>query len=225
MRIIRPVAGAAALAAAGFGWSLLEARWFTLRRFTVPVLAPGSSPLRVLHVSDIHLVPSQHAKRAWVASLAELQPDLVVSTGDTLADQQAVPAAVEAHLGLLDRPGVFVLGSNDYYAPRRKNPLGYFKPQGGKKRVIGQRLPTRDLVAAFTSSGWLNLTNTRGTLEVAGQRLEFAGVDDPHLKRDRYPARPARRPARPGRPDPADRRHPRPLPAGCWTRWPPTAPT
>ena len=192
MRILRLGAGAVALAAAGFGWSLLEARWYTLRRFTVPVLPPGSAPLRVLHVSDIHLVPSQHAKRAWVASLADLQPDLVVSTGDTLADQHAVPAAVEAHLGLLERPGVFVLGSNDYYAPRRKNPLGYFKPQRGKKRIIGRRLPTRDLVGAFSSAGWLNLTNTRGTLEIAGQRLEFAGVDDPHLKRDRYPERQVR---------------------------------
>lgn len=193
MRIVRYGAGALALAAAGFGWSLLEARWFTLRRFTVPVLPPGSSPLRVLHVSDIHLVPSQQAKRNWVASLADLQPDLVISTGDTLAGTDAVPAAVEAHLGLLERPGVFVLGSNDYYAPRRKNPLGYFGNQNGpRKPVGGQRLPTRDLVAAFTSAGWLNLTNTRGTLDVGGQRLAFAGVDDPHLKRDRYPERPAR---------------------------------
>ena len=111
-----PIAVVAA-GAAGLGWSLAEARAFTLRRFTLPVLPPGAAPLRVLHVSDIHLVPRQHRKADWVSALAALRPDLVVSTGDTLAAPDAVPAALAAHAGLLERPGVFVLGSNDYDAP------------------------------------------------------------------------------------------------------------
>jgi predicted MPP superfamily phosphohydrolase len=37
--------------------SVIERNAFTLRRVTAPVLEPGSSPLRVLHISDLHLAP------------------------------------------------------------------------------------------------------------------------------------------------------------------------
>jgi uncharacterized protein len=174
--------------AAGLGYAALEARAFTLRRFTMPVLPPGAAPLRVLHVSDLHLVPRQRGKAGWVRRLAELEPDLVVSTGDNLAAPDAVPAVLDAYDGLLRRPGVFVLGSNDYWGPRPKNPARYFLRDGGRRRVAGVRLPTHQLVTAFREAGWLDLTNARGSLAVGGSRLDFVGVDDPHLRRDRYPA-------------------------------------
>jgi predicted MPP superfamily phosphohydrolase len=91
----------------------IERRRWTLREATVPVLAPGSSPLRVLHISDLHMMPGQKSKQRWVAALDELEPDLVVNTGDNLAHLQAVPAVVRALGPLLNRPGVFVFGSND----------------------------------------------------------------------------------------------------------------
>src|SRR5690606_11173241 len=126
----RPVAtatlalGAGAALAAYATW--VEPRWFALRRVDVPCLPAGSGPVRVLHLSDLHLVPRQDRKRSWVAGLEALEPDLVVSTGDNLADMAAVPAVLETYDGLLDRPGAFVLGSNDYYPPTPKNPLRYF---------------------------------------------------------------------------------------------------
>jgi predicted MPP superfamily phosphohydrolase len=174
-----------AAGAGGLAWSLAEARAFTVRRFTLAVLPDGSPPLRVLHLSDLHLVPRQGAKRAWVQGLAALEPDLVVSTGDSLAHANAVAPVLEAHGGLLDRPGVFVLGSNDYFAPRLKNPARYLT-RGGGRRVVGTHLPTADLVRGFTARGWLDLTNRRRHLVVDGRRLEFVGVDDPHLRYDRY---------------------------------------
>lgn len=171
---------------AGLAWSLAEANAFTLRRASLPVLPLGSSPLRVLHLSDLHLVPRQQRKLNWVRGLAELEPDLVVSTGDNLADLEAVPAVLQAHTELLRLPGVFVLGSNDYYAPRPKNPARYLLPQGGKRRIRGIRLPTAELVAGFSEAGWLNLNNHRAELKVGEHLLEFVGVDDPHIRRDRY---------------------------------------
>ncbi len=179
--LVTAVAGAS-----GLGYSWLEARHFALRHFTLAVLPAGAAPLRVLHLSDLHLVPRQRRKRAWLAGLAAVEPDVVVSTGDSLAHRSAVPAVLEAHGELLERPGVFVLGSNDYYEPHLKNPARYFLPNGGRKRMLGVRLPTQDLVQGFVSAGWLDLTNRRGTLEVGGHRLEFIGVDDPHLGLDRY---------------------------------------
>jgi len=186
MRVSSALAALTAAGAAGLGYSWVEARAFTLRSFTLPVLPPGAAPIRVLHLSDLHLVPRQHRKRDWLASLARLEPDLVVSTGDNLAARDAVPAVLAAHGALLDRPGVFVLGSNDYWAPRPKSPVRYVLPNGGRQRVHGERLPTAELVEGFRAAGWLDLTNRRGRLKIGPALLEFVGVDDAHLDYDRY---------------------------------------
>ncbi len=164
--------------------SLVEPYRFTLRRFEVPVLAAGSKPLRVLHLSDLHMTAGQRRKQDWVRRLDELDPDLVITTGDNLAGHDAVPPTLSALAPLLDRPGAFVLGSNDYWAPRPKNPLKYFKPD--HKRVSGIKLPWQPLRDAMSAAGWLDLTNARGELEADQRRIAFAGVDDPHLRLDRY---------------------------------------
>jgi predicted MPP superfamily phosphohydrolase len=164
----------------------IERRRWTLRQATLPVLAPDAKPLRVLHISDLHMMPGQKSKQRWVAALDELEPDLVVNTGDNLAHKQAVPAVVRALGPLLNRPGVFVFGSNDYYAPKPKNPARYLLPSSKTKRVHGIPLPWRDLRAAMVEHGWLDLTHVRRTFDVAGLTVFAAGLDDPHLKRDRY---------------------------------------
>lgn len=172
-------------ATAGIAYaSLYERNRWTLRRFDVPVLAPGSAPLRVLHLSDLHMTAGQRSKQEWVASLAELRPDLVIDTGDNLAGHDAVPGTLRALEPLLDLPGAFVMASNDYYAPRPKNPLKYFKQD--HERVHGDPLPWRDLRDAMAARGWVDLTNARGGLVVGGRRIALAGVDDSHLRRDRY---------------------------------------
>jgi predicted MPP superfamily phosphohydrolase len=170
---------------AGVGYaSLIERNAFAVREVTMPVLSPGSSPLKVLHISDIHMRPQQHRKQAWLRELAGLQPDFVVNTGDNLSHPKAVPAVVQALGDLLGVPGVFVFGSNDYFAPKPKNPLNYLT--NPTRRLHGEPLPWQDLRAAFTERGWLDLTHTRREFEVGGLLIAAAGVDDPHLKRDRY---------------------------------------
>ncbi|BBZ19545.1 metallophosphoesterase [Mycolicibacterium gadium] len=188
------VAAAGSLAA-GIGYaSLIERNAFAVREVTMPVLSPGSSPLKVLHISDIHMRPQQRRKQDWLRELARLKPDLVVNTGDNLAHPKAVPAVVQALGDLLAVPGVFVFGSNDYFGPKPKNPLNYLT--NPTRRLHGEPLPWQDLRAAFTERGWLDMTHTRREFEVSGLLVAAAGVDDPHLKRDRYetiagPANPA----------------------------------
>lgn len=176
--------GAAGLGVLGYA-TLIERNAFTLRRFTAPVLPPGSPSLRVLHLSDLHLLPRQRRKAAWVHDLAGLSPDLVVHTGDNIAAHDAVPALLDAYGPLLDVPGVFVLGSNDYFAPKAKNPFKYLTPDHASDVGTTSRLPTDDLVRGLSSRGWVDLTNRRGSLTVRGLPLEFVGVDDPHLDYDR----------------------------------------
>ena len=82
---------------AGIGYaSLIERNAFVVREVTMPVLSPGSSPLKVLHISDIHMRPQQRRKQAWLRELARWEPDFVVNTGDNLSHPKAVPAVVQA---------------------------------------------------------------------------------------------------------------------------------
>ena len=182
------VAALAGAAAAGTAYAAgFERNNFTVRRHTLPLLAPGSAPLRLLHISDLHMCPGQTRKERFVRSLAELDPHLVIDTGDNLADLRAVPAALQALGPLLDVPGAFVFGSNDYFAPIMKNPLPYLGI--GEKKHSEIPLPWQDLRAALTERGWSDATHRRVEVTTRdGHRILVAGVDDPHIGRDRYSA-------------------------------------
>lgn len=192
-RIARTAATTAAVTsavgAACLAYATAEARWFTLRRFTVPLLPPGSDPLKVLHLSDLHLMPRQDRKVDWVRDLAGLAPDLVVTTGDNIASKRSLPPLLRAYEPLLDLPGVFVYGSNDYWEPHFKNPFKYMLPATKQRhKPHGPDLPYEEMRASFTDRGWLDLNNAKSVLKVNGLRLDFAGTDDPHIRRDRYDA-------------------------------------
>jgi predicted MPP superfamily phosphohydrolase len=161
-----------------------EARAYTLRHVEMPVLAAGRRAMKVLHLSDIHLTPGQRKKQRWLRNLCRLEPDLVVNTGDNLAHRDSVPFLLDALGDLLDIPGVFVMGSNDYFAPTARNPARYLLPDDGRRNTDTFGLPWRDLRDGFERRGWLDLSNRRGTLDVDGLRVAFAGVDDPHLGYD-----------------------------------------
>ncbi|WP_435746015.1 metallophosphoesterase [Nocardioides sp. SYSU DS0663] len=167
------------------GYAVCEARAYTLRRVEVPLLPAGHRPLRVLHLSDLHLTPGQCRKQEWLAGLADLAPDLVVDTGDNLAHRDSVPVLRRSLGRLLNVPGVFVLGSNDYFEPTFRNPVRYLLPDDGRRHTDTGELPWRALRATFTDAGWVDLTNRTATVRVGDTTFGFAGVDDPHLGYDR----------------------------------------
>jgi predicted MPP superfamily phosphohydrolase len=177
--------GVTALGAAALGYAHLETKRFTLRRESLRVLAPHSRDLRVLHISDLHMVPGQHRKREWVQSLIALSPDAVVATGDFLSHEEGIPAALEALAPLLDIPGAFVLGSNDYFAPKPINPARYFSGPS-QLEPTRKQLDWAPLVEGLSEHGWLNLTNTQHEWKVDGRLIDVRGVDDPHIGRDDY---------------------------------------
>jgi len=193
-RLTAPGAWAVAgLGAAGVVWSLLEAGWYVLRQVQVPVLAPGEPELRVLHLSDLHLTAHSTRLAAWVRDLDSADPHLVVNTGDNWSAGEAlgmVTRALEPHLA---RPGVFVFGSNDYHAPRRKNPAAYLRADPRDSAGPGPPLPWHELRTRWLAAGWTDLTNTRATLDVDGRRVSFVGTDDAHHDRDAMPDPPSAR--------------------------------
>lgn len=185
-RSSRPAAAALGLTAAGvLLWStVIERQLFTVRRHTLPLLAEGAEPIRVLQLSDLHLAPWQARKIDWVRSLAELRPDLVVLTGDMMGHVQARPMLLRALEPLTAvAPSVFVHGSNDYYGPTFKNPLKYL--------AAPSRLSTREpdvdndaLTAGLEKLGAIDLNNSAARLELRGTRVELLGLDDPHIRYD-----------------------------------------
>jgi uncharacterized protein len=183
-RLAAGVVGLGAGVAAYAG--LVERNWYRLRRVVVPVLGAGAAPLRILHISDVHMTPGQRRKQQWIAGLARTEPDLVVVTGDNLAHVDAVPAVLRAYAPLLELPGAFVFGSNDYSGPVFKNPFSYLSRHRHQRRVHGAPLPAEDLRAGLVAAGWTDLNNTRAVVKTAGRAIELFGVDDPHVGRDRY---------------------------------------
>ncbi|GAA4389698.1 metallophosphoesterase [Ornithinibacter aureus] len=184
---LRTAGGLAGAGLAGIAYAaFVERTWFTLRRFAVPALPPGSAPVRILQVSDLHLTPGQRKKIDWVRSLADLEPDFVVNSGDNLAHLDAVPPLLRAMEPLLERPGAFVLGSNDYFAPTPKNPARYLTSRHAEAPARRSTLPVKALRDGLGNSGWADLNNARTIVRMGDHDVELVGVNDPHIGYDRY---------------------------------------
>ncbi|WP_316669476.1 metallophosphoesterase [uncultured Propionibacterium sp.] len=185
------VIGAALGGTAAFGACMIgaaaEAHAFRTHHVDVPVLAPGSAPIRVLHISDIHLQARQRDKMAFLRRLADERPDLVVSTGDHITQGRAIAPLAEALTPLRGLPGVFVLGSNDYEAPLWRNPAAYlWRTTADTDDHPRVALPTGHLRERLEGLGWTDLNNASARLQVAGRTIALRGTDDPHIGFDRY---------------------------------------
>jgi len=186
------VLGATTAAALGaLTWGVfVERTRFTVRREVLPILEPGSRPLTILHLSDLHMAPWQRAKQDFVRSLVRYEPDLIVDTGDNLGHAAGLVGIRRAFEPFRGIPGVFAHGSNDYHGPMLKNPFAYF---GGPSRAK-PRQPDLDvdaLNAFFTDDlGWLDLNNAARALEFRGHRIELFGTGDAHRGWDRLDALP-----------------------------------
>ena len=183
--------GVLAVGAAAFAYgALVERNRFTVRQEHVPVLDVAARPITVLHLSDLHMAPWQHRKQEWIRALATVEPDLIVNTGDNLGHPdglEGLRAAFEPFRGV---PGVFVNGSNDYYASQFKNPFSYFMSPSSRHGAT-THLDTEAMEEYFDSLGWWSLNNSARAIELKGSRIEFFGVNDAHRGWDRLDRLPA----------------------------------
>jgi predicted MPP superfamily phosphohydrolase len=172
--------GAGALVA---GYAILvERRWYRLRRHRLAILPTDAAGLTVLHLSDLHLVRGDEGKRRFLASVP--RADLTLITGDVLGEPEAVEFASAALRPVRGRvASLFVLGSNDLFAPRMNNWLRYFVPNRRRKRILGRRGRGPDLVRALERDGWVHLRNRKYGRRVDGVPMEIVGLDDPHIHR------------------------------------------
>jgi predicted MPP superfamily phosphohydrolase len=181
---VNVVKSVAAAGAAALGWSLIEANWYVLRWATIPSSPPGTAPLRILHLSDLHLLPGQQRKRKFVRESLATGPDMIVVTGDIMGHPDVVDEATDL-LGPMaaGRVALFSLGSNDFTGPVFKSPTRYFT----RSRVPddGLRLDTGRLVSGLTDAGWQCVENVRAAVETPIGTLDVLGLGDAHIEHDR----------------------------------------
>lgn len=177
-------AGALAIGVAAWG-NLVEKNRFTLRHDVVPILDPGSQPITILHLSDIHMAPWNSAAIAWIRELAATAPDLVVGTGDFLGHPDGLSALTEALLPLAGIPGVVTHGSNDRLAPRFKNPYSYLLGPSEVGHGPGTPMDFEGLKSLYANQlGWSDIDNGAIRLDIKGHTLDFVGVGDAHYGED-----------------------------------------
>lgn len=182
--------GALALGAAAWG-ALVERENFRVRRETLPILDPGSEPIRVLHLSDIHMAPWHSSSARWIRELIELRPDVVVGTGDFLGHPESLSTLTEALTPFRGVPGVVTHGSNDRVAPRMKNPFSYvLEPSRPHGDHSGEAMNFAGLQELYQTLGWSDIENGVARMDIRGSSLEWVGVGDAHYGLDDLPGLP-----------------------------------
>ena len=135
-------------------------------------------PLRLLHLSDAHLMPGDRAKQAFIQRMTDDDFDFVFFTGDVTEVPEA-EALVPSLLTRAPRLGAYVVfGNHDHlrmgYGPMIKEFLTQrFKGQGEWSDPAAMR-------ANFEAGGrWQVLINEARTHDVDERRVVVVGVDDP----------------------------------------------
>jgi predicted MPP superfamily phosphohydrolase len=161
----------------------VERRWYRLVHYRLDIL-PAHVPdgIDVLHLSDLHMLQDDRRLARFLASLPPA--DITLITGDIVGDPGAVESVAHALRSVRGRRlSLFVLGSNDLYAPRPANYLRYLVPARRRKRPKGRWGRPAELVRLLEADGWLHLRNRREERVLDGTRLEVVGLDDSHVHR------------------------------------------
>jgi predicted MPP superfamily phosphohydrolase len=172
---------AAGIACVAYGVAI-ERRWYRLVRYRLDILpAEAERPVSLLHLSDLHVVRGADGLKRFVSSMP--RADVTAVTGDILGEPEAVEEAAELLRGARGSiASYFVLGSNDYYAPKPLNPFRYFVASDRRRRTA-TRGRAAELVKRLEDDGWVHLRNVRTTAELEGLPVEVMGLDDPHIDR------------------------------------------
>ena len=159
---------------------------YKVRKSSLPLLPKGCGDIRILHFSDLHLTPKRKQLASDIKSWIDLMPDLIISTGDFIAHKDGIKPLISTLGELLDTPGLFVFGSNDYYAPRFKNPFSYLLPDKGERK-LGAKLNSSLLSKQLSKGAWQDLNHKKVKIKIKGVVIEARGTDDAHLELDNYP--------------------------------------
>jgi hypothetical protein len=137
------------------------------------------TPLRILHLSDAHLLVKDKAKQRFIQRVTDEDYDFVFFTGDICEEPEAEPL-VPGLLTRQPRYGAYaVLGNHDHLRLSIREGLTEFLT-GKPVDASGRWSDVAGMKARFEEGGrWKVLVNEAVTHEIHGQKVVIAGVDDP----------------------------------------------
>jgi predicted MPP superfamily phosphohydrolase len=151
------------LGAVGLSGALLaETAWYEpqalqVERSSVASPLPGGR-IRVVQVSDLHLSSFNHYFKSVANTVAGLEPDLIVLTGDYLEEERNIRGVLSFLKELHAPHGIYAVQGNwEYWS----------------------RLEGENLRRHFAGAGVNLLINERADLEVRGRALSIYGMDYP----------------------------------------------
>ena len=157
----------------------------TLRRYDVPGLPLARRPMRLLHISDMHLTPGRTPAVSFIRSLDALQPDLVVNTGDSIAHPDAIEPLLDV-LGPLPTARGCSSTAPTTFTTEADAPVRYLWRDSELRARDVPDLPWTELGAGMEAAGWMNANNRRGMIKAGDLNIAVAGVYDSHIDYDRY---------------------------------------
>lgn len=166
----RAASAAAAVVAAALVFSMIEARRIRVREIDVPapVVSRAERPIRIAQISDVHLSTDHGDRlvRELVSRLREINPDVLVSTGDLIDEPLSAIRRLADELATLRPPlGKYaVLGNHEYYTGMYDS-IAFLEAAGF--RILRQ--------ANAEVGGWLRLA---GVDDPAGRYVGPVGLDD-----------------------------------------------
>lgn len=167
-QFFRSLGATACVAGGGYGYArLIEPDWLDVSRVTVPMLAQGSAPVTVLHLSDFHADDEHALARVEQTVLRVLGErfDFTVITGDFITRRIFMEDRMRAVLALIAkrRPTFAVFGNHDggRWAARRR---GYDSTE-----PVGKLLE---------SSGVRALKNENAGITIGRTSLTVVGTGD-----------------------------------------------
>lgn len=156
--------------------AIMEPRW--LRLTTLPIrtdrMPPTASPVRILHVSDIHLERPSIREEQLLEIMAEAQPDVILITGDYA--NISFHRDPQTHRQIRDLLGRFPAYTSAYAPPGVDAPRAVFAVLGSPS------VDLHDVIAPLFDG--LPVTLIRHgvqDIEVKGQKLALLGLDCSHV--------------------------------------------
>ena len=120
-------------------------------------------PLRLVHFSDLHFIgcPGPGYYRFLVSKITDLQPDLILFTGDLVDKMELLPEAIDILRPLLSlAPCYFILGNHDW------------------------KYDHEEIRLQFAASGWRCVTGRSEILRVGEYQILLAGSEQPWIGPD-----------------------------------------
>jgi predicted MPP superfamily phosphohydrolase len=148
----------------------VEPAWLRVRGRTVAIAGwPATgSPIRILHLSDLHVGHANHLLVRFMRRAAAIPADVVVITGDFVDRPENVDELADVLRPLMDgaRPVVAILGNHDRYVYRHCMPHGPADP-----------FDSSELIEAIRATGVRLLIDEAMEIETARGSLTIAGID------------------------------------------------